>query len=228
MKKIWIIGAAISLTLILGACSKQTQTTPSTTAVETTDRELADQASKEVEVMESLEANSQVVYDEESGDIINAEDDETFSNIMEILRQDVQSGKLTEGEIDDTVPILCYFLDEGKQKEFIRELHSLVPVENEVVQETQPAKQPKESQPAQQPTKSVPKETQPQATEPVTQPQVTQPEVQPTQPQQSETQYEAGTTMKDANGNEVHKGKLSDSQTLSPEEEKAINEIQFN
>ncbi|WP_320972467.1 hypothetical protein [Enterocloster bolteae] len=60
------------------------------------------------------------------------------------------------------------------------------------------------------------------------QPQATQPEVQPTQPQQSETHYEAGTTMKDANGNEVHKGKLSDSQSLSPEENAAINEIQFN
>ena len=58
--------------------------------------------------------------------------------------------------------------------------------------------------------------------------QKSEPEVQPTQPQQSETHYEAGTTMKDANGNEVHKGKLSDSQSLSPEEEKAINEIQFN
>ena len=228
MKKIWIIGAAISLTLIVGACSKQTQTTPSTTAVETTEKELADQASKEIEVMESLEANSQVVYDEESGDIINAEDDETFSNIMEILRQDVQSGKLTEGEIDDTVPILCYFLDEGKQKEFIRELHSLVPVEKEVVQETQPVKQPTKS-------KSVPKETQSQHQ---TQPQVTEPVVQPTQPQQSEpvvtqpqqseTHYEAGTTMKDANGNEVHKGKLSDSQSLSPEENAAINNIEFN
>ena len=65
---------------------------------------------------------------------------------------------------------------------------------------------------------------QPQATQPV----VTQPEVQPTQPQQSETHYEAGTTMKDANGNEVHKGKLSDSQSLSPEENAAINSIQFN
>ena len=51
---------------------------------------------------------------------------------------------------------------------------------------------------------------------------------QPTQPQQSETHYEAGTTMKDANGNEVHKGKLSDSQSLSPEENAAINNIEFN
>ena len=51
---------------------------------------------------------------------------------------------------------------------------------------------------------------------------------QPTQPQQSETHYEAGTTMKDANGNEVHKGKLSANPTYSEEELKAINEIQFN
>ena len=58
--------------------------------------------------------------------------------------------------------------------------------------------------------------------------QKSEPEVQPTQPQQSETHYEAGTTMKDANGNEVHKGSLSSNPTYSEEELKAINEIQFN
>lgn len=216
MRKIRIIGAAISLTLILGACSSQIQAKTTPTTIEATTVVETEEVTTEASIEESTE-------------------EEMHNQILDVLREEVKTGKLTEGEIDDTVPILCYFLDEGKQKEFISELHSLVSNEKEVVQETQPAKQPKETKPATQPTKSVVQPTQPQPTEPVvTQPQpqatepVTQPEVQPTQPQQSETHYEAGTTMKDANGNEVHKGKLSDSQTLSPEENAAINNIEFN
>ena len=57
---------------------------------------------------------------------------------------------------------------------------------------------------------------------------VQQPEVQPTHPQQSETHYEAGTTMKDANGNEVHRGKLDSEQNLTPEQIEAINNSSWN
>ena len=66
---------------------------------------------------------------------------------------------------------------------------------------------------------------QPQPTEPV----ITQPEVQPTQPQQSNNNSgEIDTSGWDLGGSSVKQRPLAEDQSLSPEEEKAINEIQFN
>lgn len=227
MKKIWIIGAAISLTLIVGACSKQTQTTPSTTAVETTEKELADQASKEVEVMESLEADGKVIYDDESGDIVAIiEDEEEMHNqILDVLREEVKTGKLTEGEIEGTVRVVCDFLDEGKQTEFISELKSLVPQQAiNMTPETQPTTQTKESQPAKQPTKSVPKETQSQHQ---TQPQVTEPVVEPeiTEPSNG---GEIDTSGWDLGGGSVTVETGGSPQNLTPEQIDAINNSSWN
>lgn len=213
MKRLLIIAFALALV----GCGKQAQaeTTPTTEAT------IADQASKEVEELTKLEEEGKIEYDEVSGDIVSTpEQEKQNEDMMNVIRQEVIDGDIKGLEIDEEVDMWCDFLSDTEKAEFKSELHLLDSPEPEVIPEQQTKPAPKETKPAPQPTQPVqkPKETQPQVTEPASQP--TQPVQQPT--------IEPGSTVKDANGNEVHRGKLDTNQTLSDEQIDAINNSQWN
>lgn len=231
MKKILIM----SMALFLIGCSHQTQAMIETTVSETATA--ADQASKEVEELTKLEEEGKIEYDEVSGDIINAEQEEQNQDMMNVIRQEVIDGDIRGVEIDEEVDMWCDFLDTEAKAEFKSELHLLEVKEAEVVPETtkpQPTKpsksqtsnqnQPKETQDksAPQPTQAteVYQESAPQQTEPVVN------EPAPTQPQNN-TSGEIDTSGWNTGGVKVEVVTPDADQSLSPEQNEAINNAQW-
>lgn len=254
IKKVLITTGLVSMVILstmITGCSKKDAVTTESTQVEavfepqedlnistqqtSVSKELAEQASKEVEELTKLEEEGKVEYDEVSGDIINHEQETQNQDMMNVIRQEVIDGEIKGVEIDEEVDMWCDFLDTEAKAEFKSELHLLEVKEAEVVPETtkpqpqetksQTSSKPKETQakPAPQPTQatevyqeSAPQPTQPVVNEPAPQPAPTQPAVEP------------GSTVKDANGNEVHRGKLDTNQTLTDEQIDAINNSTWN
>ena len=72
MKKIWIIGAAISLTLILGACSSQIQAKTTPTTIEATTVVETEEVTTEASIEESTE-------------------EEMHNQILDVLREEVKT-----------------------------------------------------------------------------------------------------------------------------------------
>lgn len=213
----------ISIALALIGCGKQAQAettvTPTTIVSETT-----------AETTTLSETTVAIVEETISGDQHQQNQD-----MMNVIRQEVIDGDIKGVEIDEEVDMWCDFLSDTEKAEFKSELHLLEVKEAEVVPETtkpQPTKpsksqtssKPKETQakPAPQPTQSteVYQESAPQPTQPVVNEPAPQPETQPA--------VEPGSTVKDANGNEVHRGKLDTNQTLTDEQIDAINNSTWN
>lgn len=247
IKKILITTGLISMMLaytMVTGCSKKEAVTVESTQVEASfesqedlnistqqtsvSKELAEQASREIEELNRLESESQIAYDEVSGDIISIEQETENKNMMNVIRQDVVDGLLKGEAIDEEVDMWCDFLSEAQKDEFKRELHLLESPEPEItVNETQP----KETKPAPQPTQSVqkPKETQPVVNEPApqpTQPQVTEPAPQPTQPQNNSGEID--TSGWNTGGGTVEIVTPDDYSSLTPEQIESINNSQWN
>ena len=235
MRKSFQIIGIIAIMISITACGKQTQaeTTTPTTVPTSVSKDLADQASREVEELEELEANGAVVYSETTGDILHVyseSEQQVNKEFIESIKQDAVDGTLTEDMINNYMDSWFDFLSEGDREELRKELILLLPKEEapqvtapaqetKAVPETQPQKQEQPTQPAPQPTQPAPQPTEPVVPET---PSPTQPAPQPTQT------YEPGSTVTDANGVTVEIIDFSDDQSLSPEQYKAINEVEFN
>lgn len=214
-------------------------------------KELAEQASREIEEMDELEASGNVVYSETSGDIIHvySEEEQKINNeFIESIKQDAVNGDLTEDMINSNVDIWFDFMSAGDREELRKELILLLPAE-QVVEKEVVGKKPAETKPSEKSaeTKSQkpvekPVETK-SATEPVeTKPAVQEPVVQepvptqqaPVETQPAPTQPAVQEPVPDTS-HYTTPGKINFDDTpldteshLTPEQIKAINEVEFN
>lgn len=262
IKKVLITTGLVSMVILstmITGCSKKEAVTTESTQVEavfesqedlnistqqtSVSKELAEQASKEVEELTKLEEEGRIEYDEVSGDIVNHDQEKQNQDMMNVIRQEVIDGEIKGEEIDEEVDMWCGdFLSDTEKSEFKSELHLLEAKEAEVVPEatkpqpqetksqTSNQNQPKETQakPVPQPTQAteVYQESVPQPTEPV----VNEPAPQPTpQPENNNnTSGEIDTSGWNTGGVKIEVVTPDADQSLSPEEEQEINEIQFN
>lgn len=244
IKKVLITTGLVSMVILstmITGCSKKEAVTTESTQVEavfesqedlnistqqtSVSKELAEQASKEVEELTKLEEEGKIEYDEVSGDIINHDQEKQNQDMMNVIRQEVIDGEIKGIEIDEEVDMWCDFLSETEKAEFKSELHLLEVKKAEVVPETksQTSSQPKETQvKTPQPTQSteVYQEPAPQQTEPV----VNEPAPQP---ENNNTSGEIDTSGWNTGGVKVEVVTPDSDQSLSPEEEQEINNINF-
>ena len=239
-KKAMILTVGLISVIPLSACAKESNAVPvestqvetvaeteadlnisigagETEEIETVSEDLAKQASKEIAEIESLEAEDKIIYSDESGDIIaiiDEEESETYTNMMDKLREDTKAGRVKAEHIEDTVTTLFTdFLTEAQQKEFISELNSLLPQEKPVAS-TQPASTPKPTQPA--PTQAPP--AQPVQQETIPPAEITQPETYPVSDKIDTSGWGEG-FQREEPGTESH---------LTPEQIERINNIEIN
>lgn len=256
VKKILITTGIVSMILVsslMTGCSKKDSEPAMTTQVvtetekdlnirlgveiaETVAKELADEANKQAEELDKLEAEGRVIIDAASGDILDIAPKETELNngVQDALRNEVKAGKIAKDSIPDTVRVLCDFLDEVTQNKFISELEGLVPT-TKVVETKPEVKETKSNNANNKPAETkAPAKKNNNATQPTQAPapQPTQAAPQPTQPapdpRASEEIDTSGWDLGDGTKVEVMKPGTAEQQGLTPEQYEAMDNIQWN
>lgn len=203
----------ISLALFLVGCGTPTQA-ETTSNTQATTEAVTTQATIEAV---TTQATTEAIIEETTLSELN-------QSLMDKIRKDVKQGKIGEDELEDIVTTLCDFLDEKSLSDFLTELRSLFPKEEETTQA--------ESKPVQKESKPAPKETKPAAVQPTNSPEeipMTMPNPVNTEPTEDPLATEPDPSTYQTIGNTTFEDTPLDSdQSLSPEEEQAINNIQFN